>query len=68
MSILIYFCALIGLLLPLAAGLDMASLKPYPRAKWTVAVYMNGDNELETCITGGVAVSSVSSPHTNPNR
>lgn len=31
----------------------LASLEPYPRAKWTVAVYMNGDNNLETSITGG---------------
>jgi hypothetical protein len=28
----------------------------YPRAKWTVAVYMNGDNNLEQSITGGTAV------------
>jgi hypothetical protein len=28
----------------------------YPKAKWTVAVYMNGDNELETSITGGTTM------------
>lgn len=32
---------------------NIKSLSPYPKAKWTVAVYMNGDNELEPSITGG---------------
>jgi hypothetical protein len=32
----------------------LSSLSPYQTKKWTVAVYMNGDNELESSITGGV--------------
>ena len=34
------------------AGNNISDLKQYPKAKWTVAVYMNGDNDLETSITG----------------
>jgi len=34
-------------------AIDMSSLIPKPKAKWTLAVYMNGDNELEPSITGG---------------
>jgi hypothetical protein len=34
-------------------SLPISDLKIYPKAKWTVAVYMNGDNELEPTITGG---------------
>lgn len=32
---------------------DMSALTPKPKAKWTLAVYMNGDNDLEPSITGG---------------
>ena len=40
----------------LAAESALSSLKAYPKAKWTIAVYMNGDNELEDSITGGTAI------------
>lgn len=32
---------------------SLSELPFFPQAKWTVAVYMNGDNNLETAITGG---------------
>ena len=41
-----------------AGGDDLNNLPIFPRAKWTVAVYMNGDNNLEPSITGGVYTSS----------
>ena len=37
-----------------AARNPISSLIPFSSKKWTVAVYMNGDNELESSITGGM--------------
>jgi hypothetical protein len=44
---------LVSSLLHFGESLPIDSLQPYAKAKWTVAVYMNGDNELEPTITGG---------------
>lgn len=32
---------------------DLKALPTFPKAKWTLGVYMNGDNNLEASITGG---------------
>ena len=32
---------------------DLTTLQQYPKSKWTLGVYMNGDNNLEASITGG---------------
>lgn len=32
----------------------LSNLKVHDEAEWTVAVYMNGDNNLEYCVTGGI--------------
>ena len=45
--------AVLGTSASAKGGRPLSSLEPYPKAKWTVAVYMNGDNNLETSITGG---------------
>jgi len=49
----VLFCALIVLVH--SKGHDFRELTVQKKAKWTIAVYMNGDNELESSITGGVA-------------
>jgi hypothetical protein len=52
----------------LVRSLPIESLSPFPKAKWTIAVYMNGDNELEPSITGGEITVSKHKIFNNPSR
>ena len=69
-KLLVFLCSLLFVSTNylLVNGLPLNDLTPFPKAKWTVAVYMNGDNELEPSITGGEVTNERYQKWFNPNR